>query len=106
MSRPPHIIPLDIALDEHMRDLAEAEANQREVFKRHAAALAEVERATEFRRNAYTSAKACEQAIQKLGYCVMQPGALGGIVGKDKSRLDGHPGDFRKPVETEESADA
>jgi hypothetical protein len=91
MSRPVHIAPLDTALNEHLARLAEAEQNQAQVVAKHAEALREIEAAMKARQDAYYAAKSCEDAIRKLGYVVLG-------VGKDKSRLDGHGGNFREPI--------
>lgn len=98
--RLPHIAALDEELDRQMAALVEAERRQvavlekhQEFLRLHAESLAEVAAAQKARMDAYYGARCCEKAIRKLGYVVL------GVRGDDASRLDGHPGDFRNPVE-------
>jgi hypothetical protein len=97
VTRPAHIAPLDEALEHHLADLRNAEADQARVLATHADELRQAEAAQKARQDAYYAAQSCEQAIRKLGYVVLRPG---GTVPPNASRLDGHPGDFRKPIPT------
>lgn len=99
MSRPPHIQPLDDALDRHLAELRDAEAHYHDVLNKHADAFREVEAAKTARAAAYYAAQKCESTIRKLGYVVLRPG---GTVPPNESRLDGHSGNFReRPTDTE-----
>lgn len=104
MARPAHIAALDAALEQHLAELAEAEQRQVEVhaehqefLRLHAAELAAVESANKARMTAYYAADSCEKAIRKLGFVVLDGRKT---VAPDVSRLDGHPGDFCRPVTT------
>lgn len=93
-----HIAALDDALEKHLADLELAERAQAVAYEKHAEFLrlnalheAEIKAAMKERSDAYYAAQNCEKAIRQLGYVVM--GAPG-----TTSRLDGHPGNFRVPV--------
>lgn len=88
MSRPVHIAALDAALDESMTRLAAAEAAYQRELSTHIRALSAVDQASKARADAYYDAQHCEDAIRRLGFCVLGDGDR--IVGKNASRLDGH----------------
>lgn len=109
MSRPAPIAALDAALEQHLAALADAEIEQSRVHDEHDAAIREIEAvhtaaaeatkaAQKARADAYYAAKSCEGAIRKLGYVVLDGSRT---VAPDASRLDGHDGNFAKPLYTE-----
>lgn len=103
MPRPAHIAPLDEALEYHLERLDEAERHQARLHAEVADVIRELDEAMRARMEAYSAAKSCEDAIRRLGYVVLHGKGRAGVVGKDESRLDGHPGTFRTPITAEET---
>jgi hypothetical protein len=88
VSRPPHIAAIDTALDDAVAKATEADEHVRATLDLHIDALDAINAALNDRASAYGDVQACEDAIRKLGYVVLD--GKGGTLGPNSRRLSGY----------------